>query len=122
MIFNETNVSEAEYIGEIQENKIGIDSANIGFITQLLTSNLYSRPFESFLREAVANAYDSHLEAGTDEYILLYIKKLNYYDKHRISIRDYGTGLSPERFDSIYKNIGGSTKRASNDFIGGFGK
>lgn len=121
MIFNETLVKDAEYIGDIQENKVGIDTKNIGFITQLLTSNLYSKPFESFIREAVSNAYDSHIEAGTDEYILLYIRKLDRYNKHRVSIRDYGVGLSPERFYEVYTNIAGSTKRSTNDFIGGFG-
>lgn len=121
MIFNETLVKDAEYIGDIQENKVGIDTKNIGFITQLLTSNLYSKPFESFIREAVSNAYDSHVEAGTDEYILLYIRELDKYNKHRVSIRDYGVGLSPERFYEVYTNIAGSTKRSTNDFIGGFG-
>jgi sensor histidine kinase regulating citrate/malate metabolism len=78
---------------------------------------------ESFLRETVSNAYDSHVEAGTEEPILLLIeddKESNY--NYRISIRDYGTGISPERFEKIYRNIGSSTKRESNDFIGMFGK
>lgn len=124
MILNNNNISEAEYIGDIQENVVGIDSRNIGFITQLLTSNLYSRPLESFLRETVANAYDSHIEAGTDEYIIMCIEELDYgaySSKFKISIRDFGTGLSPERFDTVYKNIGSSTKRESNDFIGMMG-
>ena len=87
-----------------------------------MTSNLYSKPLESFLRETVSNAYDSHVEAGTEEPILLLIEDDDdeKYD-YRISIRDYGTGISPERFEKIYRNIGSSTKRESNDFIGMFG-
>lgn len=111
---------DAEYIGDIQENRVGIDRSNIDFITTLLTSNLYSKPLESFLRETISNAYDSHVEAGTDEYILLLIEDVGYH-AYNISIRDYGTGVSPERFDLIYKNIGSSTKRESNDYIGMFG-
>ena len=114
------NSHDADYIGEIQENRVGIDRNNIDFITTLLTSNLYSHPLESFLRESVSNAYDSHVEAGTNEYILLLINKIAY-NSFKISIRDYGVGLSPERFDQIYRNIGSSTKRDSNDYIGGFG-
>lgn len=112
---------EANYIGDVQENRVGIDRENIDFITTLLTSNLYSKPLESFLRETIANAYDSHIEAGSDEYILLVITRTGY-NEFTISVRDYGVGLSPERFDQIYKNIGSSTKRDSNDYIGAFGK
>lgn len=112
---------EADYIGDVQENRVGIDRENIDFITTLLTSNLYSKPLESFLRETIANAYDSHVEAGSNEYILLVITRTGY-NEFTISIRDYGVGLSPERFDQIYKNIGSSTKRDSNDYIGAFGK
>lgn len=112
---------EADYIGDVQENRVGIDRENIDFITTLLTSNLYSKPLESFLRETIANAYDSHVEAGSNEYILLVITRTGY-NEFTISVRDYGVGLSPERFDQIYKNIGSSTKRESNDYIGAFGK
>ena len=121
MIINNQVSHEAEYIGDIQENRVGIDKANIDFITTLLTSNLYSKPFESFLRETIANAYDSHLEAGTDKNIILLFESKNEYS-YTVSIRDYGTGVSPERFEKIYRNIGSSTKRESNDFIGMFGK
>lgn len=121
MKLNTTLSHEAEYLGDVQENRVGIDKNNIDFITTLLTSNLYSRPLDSFFRETIANAYDSHIEAGTDEHILLLIEDTTKYDTYRISIRDYGIGVSPERFDKIYRNIGSSTKRESNDYIGMFG-
>ena len=114
--------NEAEYIGDIVENKVGIDTRNIDFITTLLTSNLYSKPFASFLRETISNAYDSHIEAKTKDPIILLIEDVeSKYDTIRVSIRDFGVGISPERFNLIYKNIGSSTKRESNDFIGCFG-
>lgn len=120
MIVNTTLSQDAEYLGDIQEHRVGIDKSNIDFIATLLTSNLYSRPLESFLRETVANAYDSHVEAGTPEHILLLIEDVSYCT-YRFSIRDYGVGVSPERFEAIYKYIGSSTKRQSNDYIGMFG-
>ena len=121
MIVNTEESHEASYIGNIEENRVGIDKENINFLATLLTSNLYSKPLESFLRETVSNAYDSHVEAGTEEPILLLIEDADESYNYRISIRDYGTGISPERFEKIYKNIGSSTKRDSNDFIGMFG-
>lgn len=121
MIINTELSHEAEYIGDIQENRVGIDKDNVDFITTLLTSNLYSKPLDSFFRETVSNAYDSHMEAGTNDPVLILIQDTSEYRRYRISIRDYGTGLSPERFDTIYRNIGSSTKRQSNDYIGMFG-
>lgn len=120
MIQNTQTFNSSEHIGEIQENKVGIDIKNIDFITSLLTSNLYSNPVESFLRESVSNAYDSHVEADTKQHIILIIDYLNN-DEFKLTLRDYGTGLSPERFNEIYRNIGSSTKRDSNDYIGCFG-
>ena len=121
MIINTQLSHDAEYIGDIRENRVGIDRNNIDFVATLLTSSLYSKPLDSFLRETVSNAYDSHVEAGTEDPILLLIEKKKNYREYQISIRDYGIGLSPERFDEIYKNIGSSTKRESNDYIGMFG-
>lgn len=114
--------SQATVIGEIQNNRVGIDVNNINFITSLLTSNLYSLPIESFLRETIANAWDSQVEANnTNTPILVRITKIEDTDDATISIRDYGTGLSPQRFNEIYKNIGSSTKRDSNNYIGCLG-
>lgn len=116
MIINTNQTSDVEVIGDIKEFKTSIDPKNLEYITTLLSSNLYSNPEQSFIREIVSNAWDSHVEAGTTDTPV--IIKLS---KSEITIRDYGTGISPERFQNIYCNIGSSTKRDSNDYIGGFG-
>lgn len=119
MIIN-SEQSNIEVVGDVKEFKTSIDPRNLEFITTLLSSNLYSDPEQSFIREIVSNAWDSHVEAGTTDIPILI--KFGVFDElHYITIRDYGTGLSPERFQEVYCNIGSSTKRESNDYIGGFG-
>ena len=107
--------SEVAVLGEVEKHSVSIDAKNINHIVTILSSNLYSYPMISFLRETVSNAVDSHVEAGVNEPIII------TRTKDDIAIRDFGTGISPERFRDIYLNIGSSTKRESNDYIGNFG-
>lgn len=114
----DTSQGNVEVIGDIKEFKTSIDPKNLEFITTLLSSNLYSDPEQSFIREIVSNAWDSHVEAGTTDVPVI----IRFRNSDRsVTIRDYGVGLSPERFQEVYCNIGSSTKRGSNDYIGGFG-
>lgn len=115
----EQNKEKIQTYGDVQQNKVSIDPRNAEHIISILSSNLYSNPEESFLRETISNAVDSHKEAGTTDPIIL-LFKING-SKFDIVVRDYGTGISPERFDEIYRYIGSSTKRDSNAYIGSFG-
>ena len=108
-----------QVLGVVKEFKTSIDPKNLEFITTLLSSNLYSDPEQSFIREIVSNAWDSHVEAGTTDIPVIIKFNKNSYNNWEISIRDFGTGLSLERFKEVYCNIGSSTKRESNEFIGG---
>lgn len=116
----DTSQGNVEVIGDIKEFKTSIDPKNLEFITTLLSSNLYSDPEQSFIREIVSNAWDSHVEAGTTDTPVI-VRFRRFGSENTVTIRDYGVGLSPERFQEVYCNIGSSTKRESNDFIGGFG-
>ena len=64
MIIN-AQQSDIQVTGDITEFKSSIDPKNLEFITTLLSSNLYSAPERSFMREIVSNAWDSQVEAGT---------------------------------------------------------
>lgn len=117
----DTSQGNIEVIGDIKEFKTSIDPKNLEFITTLLSSNLYSDPEQSFIREIVSNAWDSHVEAGTTDIPVIVRFGTESDGRYKVTIRDYGVGLSPERFQEVYCNIGSSTKRESNDYIGGFG-
>ena len=118
----ESNKSEVITVGDVKENAVRIDSHNIEHIVALLSTNLYSHPEESFLRETISNAIDSTIEAGSNEPVILKFSKCASDNSlFTVTIRDYGTGISPERFEEIYLSIGASTKRESNEYLGCFG-
>lgn len=119
MIIDSTGGNKVTY-GETKEYKTTIDIENLDFIATLLSSNLYSNPEASFIREIVSNGWDSQVEAGnTDKPLIVKLKSNG--STYNITIRDYGTGLSKEQFENIYCKIGTSTKRNSNSFLGAFG-
>ena len=123
--------------GQFEVKSIGIDTSNINKAIFMLTHKLYSNPLESFLREIVSNGWDSHVVADKkDEPVVITIEpntdgsididreptKLFQDSKSfNISIRDYGTGMTPEDFDQYYMSLLATTKDTSDELIGGYG-
>lgn len=86
-------------------------------IGAIMSVNFYNEPLWSTIREVMANAIDATIASDSSE---LPVLSVNTYSR-KISVRDFGFGLSEE---DIYKVFGGlfkSTKREDLEATGGFG-
>lgn len=107
--------------GEFDSIQAGIDNSSLPFILEMLSKSFYSNPIGSIVREITSNCFDSHTEAKVDDAVV--ISKVYDYDEesHFICFQDKGMGLSPDRIKNVYMSYFKSTKRDSDDQIGGFG-
>ncbi len=110
--------------GENAVETTGIKSSAFQFemnakMYDMLISKLYKNKAGAVIRELSSNAWDAHVEAGNIDKPFE-IALPTWLDK-TFSIRDYGTGIPHDKFESIYTNIGSSTKEDTNELIGGFG-
>lgn len=110
---------EEKVIGDADSIEASISSDSMSTIFTMMSKSMYANPIGSIVREITSNCFDSHQEAGVDETVL--IKKGKDEEGTYISFNDYGVGLSPERIKKVYMNYFSSTKRDTNDQIGGFG-
>lgn len=84
-----------------------------------ILSGFYSEPILAIPRELGANAWDSHVKSGNTS------KMFEVHAPNTLepwfSVRDFGTGLSPEAIDTIYTTYFESTKTSDNDSDGCMG-
>jgi hypothetical protein len=83
---------------------------------QILSSTLYSDQRLAVVREVLCNAWDAHIESGrTDTAVEVTL------NNEKLSIRDYGNGISRDLIGQIYGTYGNSTKKNDGAQTGGFG-
>jgi len=85
----------------------------------ILTDKLYTNKIGAVIRELSTNAVDSHNQAGKGD--VPFVLTIPSWIDQTFKIRDYGTGIDPEKFYDIYTNLGYSTKDSDNEFIGTYG-
>ena len=84
-----------------------------------LRDYLYSDKPLAPIREIGTNAYDAHVAAGIPDVPFKVLLPTSF--EPRLSIRDYGLGLSPEFMATRFTSFGFSDKRGSDAAIGTFG-
>lgn len=96
---------------------VKLDASASQLIMDVL-AKLYDNPVEAAIREYVSNAYDANVESGSTEPVHLHVPT---EDEPYLEVSDTGNGLDYLGIVSVFANFGTSTKRDSNEFIGGFG-
>lgn len=95
-----------------------IDKNAVNMVMDML-SKLYNDPMNAAIREYVSNAYDANIEAGATKPVELTLPCTK--NDGLLMVKDYGRGLDYMGIVSVFANFGTSTKRDSDNLIGGFG-
>jgi hypothetical protein len=88
-------------------------------LMNMIISNQYADPLKSACREAIQNALDANKEANK-QHLPISIN-LPTPEEPQLTISDNGNGIDAERFNTVYKTIGRSTKSSDNNLMGGYG-
>lgn len=112
-----TEAREVQRSGPFPESTFKIAATAKAF--DILSKQLYKDPRLAIVRELSTNAWDAQVEAGNqDKPFKVHLP--NHFAPF-FSIRDFGTGLSPEQVESIYTTYFASTRNDSNDYVGALG-
>ena len=110
-------VNEVFRVGVISGTSFKIKSSAKAF--KLLSSGVYTDKPTAIMRELSCNAKDIHSTVHKEDVPFL-IHLPNDFEPY-FSIRDYGTGISPEDMETVYTTYFESTKTQSNNDVGCFG-
>lgn len=112
---NTTREVEANIPNSVHNAQIEVN----GMAFKVLSSNLYTDRILAIVRELSCNAWDAHAMVGKTN--IPFEVSLPSELNSELRIRDFGPGLSKADLPRVYTTFFGSTKRDSNDQIGGFG-
>lgn len=108
----QTTEFDTNCVGEVIDFEIESDAQ----MFEAISVSLYPDPVKAISREITSNAYDANKENGKED-----VPVKIYLPGEFLSIDDSGPGISPERMRKVFCFLGRSTKRDTNDYIGGFG-
>lgn len=103
---------------EFASKSCTIDAEDMKYIASLLRNN-YSDTILATIRETYANAIDANADRGKDPSSI--IVTLPTQLSPTFSVRDFGFGIPEQQMFDLYTKYGKSTKRDSDNAIGGFG-
>ena len=109
------SVNERISISSSKNKKTTFKVAASAEFFHILSSNLYKDPKTAVCREIICNAWDSHIANKVNKPIEI------SFENGSMNIRDFGSGINPERIEEIYCTYGNSFKTNDPNQTGGFG-
>ena len=110
------------FVAGMDYSSIGISTLKItdkmsGKLLKQLSSNLYTKAYESAFREITANMYDAFLTIDRE-----FKADIEYLpNEKKLIFRDYGIGMSHDTVINTYFTKGESVKNEMAESLGGFG-
>lgn len=119
MIIQNQNDFSITKIGveESKETFFTIDPTNSVHLMKMLRNSLYSNKELAVIREYICNAVDANVANQSSKPIQIYAPTKG----NPFRVRDFGSGLSSKEVHYFLTNYGASSKRDSNNQVGGFG-
>jgi hypothetical protein len=115
----ETKNTEVESNFDDEGIDMSIASEDMSFVYDIMFNQMYRDPIGSAIREITSNCFDSHIEAGVKDAVVIWFGSDD--GGEFITFKDVGVGISPDRMKKIYSKPAKSTKRDSQDQHGYWG-
>lgn len=112
---------EIDSVGGDDSIEATVDASSMPFFFELTSKHFYSDRIGSIVRELTSNASDARKEAKNTEPVLVKLEYNIENDAFQFTVEDFGVGMDSERISKVFNQYLSSTKRDSNDQIGGYG-
>ena len=110
---------EKEALGDVGLNQMGLNVNSLTFKT--LIDGIYNNKLGAVIREISSNARDAHIKSENTNPFEIILDTNNSNLVTKMTIKDYGNGLTKEEMIKYLCTLNSSSKRDSNDFIGFLG-
>lgn len=115
---------ESQVFGAEKEMDFSIDTES-SVIFDILRDKMYTNKIAAVCREVSSNSRDANTEAGRAE-IPIEISIVEPFELDCVSDKsivfgDRGNGITPDRMADVFVKYAASTKRSTNEQVGGFG-
>jgi len=115
-ITNPNNLTDTIIVTSQDTKSVSCELSNNGTLFDILSNSLYSDKILAVIREILCNAWDSHIFTNnTNTPLEVTLTETEF------SVKDFGSGIDPEKILQIYGTYGQSTKTDDENQVGGFG-